>query len=303
MMYKMRSFQGERDLLRMSALAQKCFDNSLHVIDLPYRFSSWAFDDPGNVGLWEDEAGQLVGWAVVQTPFWKVDFICQPEQESSLFPEMLDWAVQRARFIRNTTFGRPSWYVSVFADASERTRMLERAGFTCQSHKGEDSWSEVLMRRPGGEPVELFSLAPGFTLRPLAGEQEAAAYVDLHRAVFRSTNMTVEWRRRMLQQPTYFRDLDLVVTAPDGRLAAFCIGWWDEQLQAGHIEPLGCHADFWLHVLGRVVLSECLRRMVEMGARDIYVQTDRQRNAAMRLYEAYGFKVVREVLVYGRDIP
>ena len=294
-------FSGEPDKIRMATLAREFFADNLHVIDLPYRFSSWAFDDPDNIGLWEDEAGQLVGWAVLQAPFWKMDFTCHPGREGTLFPELLAWALDRAGAIQNTPFGLPSWFVSIFADASEQIRMLEEAGFTCQSHLGEDSWSEVLMRRPGSEPVELFPLPPGFSVRPLAGEEEAPAYVDLHRAVFGTKNMTVEWRQGMLHHPHYCRDLDLVVTAPGGRLAAFCIGWWDEQLRVGHIEPLGRHVDYWLQVLGRVVLTENLRRLEAKGARDVYVQTDKQRNAAMRLYEAYGFKVVREVLVYRKD--
>jgi hypothetical protein len=153
-----RQLSGEPDKIRMAALAREFFADNLHVIDLPDRFSSWAFDDPGNIGLWEDEVGHLVGWAVMQTPFWKMDFACSPSREGNLYPEMLAWAVERALSIQDTSFGLPSWFVSVFADASERIRVLESSGFKCQSHLGEDSWSEVLMRRPGSEPVELFPL-------------------------------------------------------------------------------------------------------------------------------------------------
>jgi ribosomal protein S18 acetylase RimI-like enzyme len=107
----------------------------------------------------------------------------------------------------------------------------------------------------------------------------------------------------MLQHPDYVPDLDLVVTAPDGRLAAFCVCWLDRHgpEPIGQIEPLGCQADFRNSVLGRVALTEGLRRLLAHGAKMIFVETDNWRNTAFRLYESVGFDVVRDVLVYRKD--
>jgi len=41
-----RSFSTEQDKYQISALARQCSENNLHVIDLPYRLSSWALDNP-----------------------------------------------------------------------------------------------------------------------------------------------------------------------------------------------------------------------------------------------------------------
>ncbi len=91
-------------------------------------------------------------------------------------------------------------------------------------------------------------LPPGFHIRPLAGAGEIDAYVALHQAVFQSKSMNSEWRQRTLQRAEYEPDLDLVVEAPNGQLAAFCIGWLDRSRAygkpAGQIEPMGVHADF-----------------------------------------------------------
>jgi hypothetical protein len=62
-----------------------------------------------------------------------------------------------------------------------------------------------------------------------AGEVEAC--VALHRAAFDSRNMTVEWRARILVRPEYRSELDCVAVAPDGRLAAFGIGWLDRSAE------------------------------------------------------------------------
>jgi hypothetical protein len=55
-----RAYSNEQDKLLMAALSRQFFTDNLHVIDLPYRFSSWAFDDPENIRLWFDQDGQCL---------------------------------------------------------------------------------------------------------------------------------------------------------------------------------------------------------------------------------------------------
>ena len=199
-----REFSGKADLQAMAALARACPADHLHVVDLAYRFSSWAFDDPDNIALWVNPEGQLLAWAVMQTPFWTIDYACRPDADKSLHQQFLGWADSRAR---------------------------------------------------------------------------------------------------TASQPEYIADLDLVAVAPDGRLAAFCIGWLDRHTEpaCGQIEPLGVRAD-WRHLgLGRAILSEVLSRLQRYGASQIYVETDKQRNAALELYESVGFRIIQDVLVYRKD--
>jgi hypothetical protein len=105
-----RSFSQESDKYQMSALARQFAGDNLHVIDLPYRLSSWAFDNPDNIGLWFNEKQQLVAWAVLQTPFWTIDCVFDPAADLKLHPEILAWADCRARASKNTANGRPAWH-------------------------------------------------------------------------------------------------------------------------------------------------------------------------------------------------
>ena len=269
-----RPFSTEQDKYLMSALACQFAENNLHVIDLTYRLSSWAFDNPENISLWFDESQQLVAWAALQTPFWTIDYVCHPEQESHLHQEILSWADQRAQATHNTPYARPAWFVMVFSGQNNRIRDLENAGFKCQSDVGDDSWSKILMRRSSQTPVKIYEPRSGFKVRPLAGEKEVQNYVELHQSVFESKNMTVGWRTRTLQHPDYRPDLDIVVESPDGRLVAFCICWFNKNSLDGHVEPLGSHKDFRQYGLGRVALSEGLRRLQSLGAQNIFVETD-----------------------------
>lgn len=298
-----RPFSGSADLRRMMDLSNRFPADHLRRTDLPYRLSSWALDDPENTRLWFDADGELAGWAVLQPPFWTIDYALDPGAAKDLHCTILDWADGRARDVLDSAYGHPCWFINAFADQSDRIRDLEAAGFASQADVGEDSWSKVYMERPGELPVKNYRVPQGFTIRPLDGEREVEAYVALHQAVFESKNMTAEWRTRTLRHPDYTPELDLVVTAPDGRLAAFCICWLNRHgaQTIGQVEPLGCHPDFRQYALGRLALAEGLRRLQSRGAQRIYVETDNYRSTAMRLYESVGFQTIRDVLVFRKD--
>jgi len=297
------TFGGAADIQAMAALSRAFVADNLHVVDLPYRFGSWALDDPANVGLWASEGGELVGWAVMQTPFWTIDYACSPRAGGQLHREILDWASQRARQLFDTASGHPCWFVMVFGNQDRRIQDLEAAGFAWQADVGEDSWSKVLMACEAAAPLPARPVPAGFAVRPLAGESEVEAYVELHRSVFGSRNMTPEWRARTLRCPEYVPELDLVAVAPDGHIAGFCVCWLDRHGEEtyGQVEPMGVRADLVGLGLGGALLLEGLRRLLLLGARTVYVETDCYRNPALRLYESAGFRVVRDVLVYRKD--
>ena len=300
-----RPYQGAHDQQHMLALVNADQQANFHLIDLPYRFSSWAFDNPDNVGLWEDEQGALVGWAVLQTPFWAIDYACHPQMADEVHPQILTWADQRARQLVGSPFGRPIWFINVFAHQNKRIADLEAAGFASQAHVAENPWSKVLLQQAAPMVETQHKLPAGFVLRPLAGQDEVPAYVDLHRAVFESESMTVAWRARTLQQAAYQPDLDLVIVDPAGALAAFCICWFTphgiDDRPSGQIEPMGVRVDLRGQGLGQLILSEGVRRLYAQGAEQVVVETDNYRDAAFALYESVGFRVRENVLVFRKD--
>ena len=297
------SFSGDADLQRLAELVRQFPAENIHVVDLPYRLCSWSFDYPENIRLWTDEQGQLLAWAVLQVPFWTIDYAYHPKFRRELHPQLLNWANAQAGKIVGTATGHPAWFVPVLASQTERIRDLEEVGFASQENVGKNSWTQVLMKHSMQTPAER-TLPDGFHIRPLNGTGEVEAYVELHRLVFESKNMTVEWRKRTLQRPEYIADLDLVAVAPNGQLAAFCIGWLAKNEHgniSGQIEPLGAHAQYRKLGLGQAILSESLRRLQSKGATQIYVQTDNYRNAVLKLYESSGFRVIKDILMYRKD--
>lgn len=298
-----RALSVQRDLPAIEALVHDFPAGNLHVADLPYRLSSWALDDPQNVRLWFNADGRLLAWAIMQTPFWSIDYACRPDSEGKLHRQVLAWADRRARQTVDSPSARPTWFVNVFDDQVHRIADLELAGFAPQTNVGDDSWSKVLMRRRLQPSLVEHPLPAGFIIRSLGGEAEIGSYVGLHRTVFDSRNMTAGWRARTLHHPSYVPDLDLVAVAPDGSLAAFCVCWLDRHGDEpyGQIEPVGVHPDFRRQGLGKALLSEALRRLGLHGARQVCVETDNDRDAALALYESLGFREFRNIVVCRKD--
>ncbi len=301
MIYSQHTVNSDNDKERMINLASRFVDRNLHVVDLPYRLSSWALDDAQNTQLWFNDQQELVGWAVLQTPFWMVDYSIHANDETKLLPAMITWVDDRAKAIKDTPYGHDCWFFHSFTSHPHRIDVLEKAGFACQADVGECSWSKVLMQRPGNLAVQVYQPPIGFSVRPLKGLNEVEAYVNLHQTVFESKNMTLEWRKRTVEHKAHKADLDLVVEDPEGRLGAFCICWFDEETQIGHVEPLGCHPDYRSVALGRVALSHGLQRLVEAGAQKIMVETDDYRNTAFRLYEFFDFQVEEKIHIFRKN--
>ncbi|MEI6171148.1 MAG: GNAT family N-acetyltransferase [bacterium] len=64
----------------------------------------------------------------------------------------------------------------------------------------------------------------------------------------------------------YRRDLDLVVEAPSGEIAAFACLWYDDVTRAVCYEPVGTMPEYQRRGLAKAVIAEGMRRAKEMGA-------------------------------------
>jgi mycothiol synthase len=215
------------------ALADRSPLSLPHLADWPYRGASWALDAPENASVWLDDAGQLQGWAVLQTPFWAIDAVVHPAAPPALYRELLAWATTRAQELRMAKVGRPMWFVSIAATCRDQRQTLDAHGFIDVSEADIDPWSKVLFALPTESVVAEPPLPAGMTIRSLRVPQEIEPYVALHRAVFQSENMTRAWRERTTQMPGYRNELDLVLVADTGELCGFCVAWQRDRA-AGH---------------------------------------------------------------------
>jgi mycothiol synthase len=301
-----RPFRSTSDGSAILAVVHTQLQAHLHVVDLPYRLCSWAFDEPANCSVWEDANSNVLAWAVLQSPFWCIDYAIHPDAPSTTLQEVLAWADQRVQALQGTQFARPMWFVNSFKGNPDHDA-IQAFGFISQANVGEDSWTKVLFRKDATHLPTRRPLPEGFQIRPLDGKSEVDAYVALHRAVFQSESMTSAWRERTLRHPAYQPELDLVLLDTEQQLAGFCIGWFAPQGQdkqpSGQIEPMGIRSDVRGRGFGKALLIECLYRLRSAGATSLFVETDNYRDAAFRHYQAVGFEVMRDVIVYRKDYP
>lgn len=278
------AFRGEVDVPRILDLVAAMPDSCRHVVDLPWRMSSPAINEGRDAAYWEDDAGRVVGFAAWQQYWAALDVFLPPGPEARAVEEdLFAWAEARFRE-RDAERGYPLPYAMEYRDDDEERRLAEAHGFRAGD---EDVYVSLEHSLTGLPPVP--TLPDGFVLRELRGEPEAAAYAELHRAAFESTSMTAAWRARTLRMPQYRYDLDLVVAAPDGALAGFCVGWFAPTRGIAQIEPMGVHPRYQQRGLARVLLLEMLHRFKGVGAQRALLETNVERSPARRAYESVGF--------------
>jgi len=157
--------------------------------------------------------------------------------------------------------------------------------------------------RAGDEPPPERRLPPDYRLRSLRGPDEFEARVELHRAAFPASRLTVAKYERLLTVPHYRLDDDLVVEAADGSLAAFALSWYDPDGRVGELEPVGTHPDHQRRGLSRTLVTEAVRRLFLRGADVVQVYSDQAEGAAEALYAAIGFRRYATHRRYVRSRP
>lgn len=164
---------------------------------------------------------------------------------------------------------------------------LERHGYEPLDSEG---WYEHRVRSLE-EPIEIPPVPEGYLLRNVEGEADVERRVEVHRAAFNPSKVTVTAYRLLRTLPPYREDFDLVVEAPDGSFAAYALVWLDEENGVGVLEPVGTHPAHQRLGLGRAVCLEACRRLAAAGA-DTAVVGSLHGYHAGRLYAAAGFEAI-----------
>lgn len=259
------------------------------------------------IRLWE-LGGAVVGWGWFHPPGgldWFVGDGLTATEDDAVRGEILEWLDERAGRHRVANAVEPP-------DADGPPPPIE-----LETWAGED-WSEErsLLAR-GWEPTEIaltqhhqvldVELDPprvpdGYTVRTLRGPAEIPARVEVHRAAFAPSRMTVEKYEVLFEQDHYAPGHDVVAEAPDGSLASFALAWIDAIGEIGEFEPVGTHPDHQRRGVGRAVLRYGLRLMRDAGMRDAIVFSLRSNQPSEALYRSAGFTEVAVHRQYRRIV-
>ena len=168
------------------------------------------------------------------------------------------------------------------------------------------------MARSLDQPIDAMPLPEGFTIRPLDGENELAAWVETFNLSFidhwNHHDMTIERRLHWMKSLDYGRSY-LVAVAPDATLAAFSycsIETANNQrmgVRDGWVADLGTRRGYRKRGLARALLTASMRRLKDAGMDTAKLGVDTQNpNGALRLYELVGFQKVETWLSYVKNV-
>lgn len=294
-----RSFAGENDYELVRSLlvevdADRSHSSYCTIGDLDWWRSTE--EDPESIRLmriWFD-SDRAVGMVWPDNKS-RADVIVHPDHPD-LLSVMLEWAEEQTFNANNEALVT----LETWSNGQDTTRsdVLRARGY----EQGEPAY-RYFSRDLNGINQEP-SLPAGYAIRDMqsAAADDIQRRIDVHRAAFAPSKMTVAKHQRAMASPTYRPELDLVVATEDGSFAAFTIVWFDEANRTGLFEPVGTHPDHQRRGLGRAIMAEGFRRMSAVGATRALVLTGPDNIGANRLYTASGFHVVDENISWTKKL-
>ena len=242
---------------------------------------------------------KLVGFAFVDD-FNNLRFEIDTQYRSAqLEREIIAWGVSCLKKRNVDTGTDNSLDASFSGDNTWQIALLEQYGFV------RTDLRTLHYQRSMIKPIMAPVLPPGFSLRCVEGKDEVDKLVTLHRAAFGTDKMTVEKRLAIMQAPLYDPELDLVVKAPNGELAAFCICGLDDASGpeiTGFTDLVGTHPLFQKRGLGKAIVTAGLDRLRTRGAAIVGLSTSSKNLPMQRLAEALDFTCVSEKLWFSKKV-
>lgn len=288
-------------------------DDDILVGELQSFVDSPDVDKRRDLHWWRDSRSNLIGFGqlFISEQNDEIEgylyFDLHPTRRSdTLGTEILQWSEERLREVGKERDLPLKLRTKSRDDKSDRRLLLEKQGFTTER-------SFLTMACSLEETLSSCALPPGFTLKQVSWEQDLKAWVELFNESFidhwNHHDLTVATARYWLNRPHYRPELNLIAVAPNGTLAAFCIGYINQEENAhnrcseGWIKLLGTRRGFRKLGLGRAILLAQMRQLKAVGIEQVKLGVDAQSlTSATRLYQSVGFYPVNTWLSYVKEI-
>lgn len=283
-----RPYRGEADYAQMLRLHRDIYC----VVRGPICCTAgelewWRFqeNDPdaeiASAHLWERSDGRLVAYAWPGPTY--TNLIVHPNDRELLEP-ILVWSEER---MQSHVDQLAELTTEAVESDTEHVGILRQRGYA-RTGQGRD-WRIRSLETALPE----FDVPPGYAVRHLDSPE------DLRQ---RAALTEHPYAAHLARAPTYRADLNLAIAAPDGRFAAFCTAWLDEQNRIGVFEPVECLPDFRRRGLTRAMMCEAMRRLERLGASEACIVNRSENVPAGRLYESLGFQVVGRITEWRKAI-
>lgn len=304
-----RSFKGYKDLEFMRSLlitGRRAANGTyyVHIGDLSW-WIYYTYPDQElweHIYLWESSQGdgELEGWALLDPQSCTFDVFVHPAlRGSERSKKMYIWAEERAAEIVASQGGNDISTIWILSDDQVLVSLLVGRGF----EREQDF--HVHMTRALDQELPQAVLPHGFQVRDMNDEKNTEQRAIASYKAFRSRTPWERYFKRYRNfrlSPIYVPEHDLVISAPDGRVASFCLIWLDEVNHVGLFEPVGTHPEFQRLGLAKAVMLEGLQRMRTAGMQTAIVNTEHNNLGAQKLYQTVGFQKTKRLYAYTKKL-
>jgi mycothiol synthase len=257
-------FPSLRDFfITLGAEAQRTGTWHLGNLVIGLYFEPLAIHD---IQLWHNVQGSLIGlgWYDIGSGWLGIQLHPHWQDNHGIKAHILIWGEAQVRIHSATTSIRRLQVVALAHDSDSMT-------FLAHQEFVRESFTLLRMQQSLTHPINPIQLSEGWEIRHIRSTAEASLRAILYRDVWGQSKLELAGYQRMQGAADYRAELDLVVVAPDGNYVAFCTCWFDSVNRTGLIEPMGTLPTFRRGGYGRAVLTEGLRRLQALGAREVFV--------------------------------
>lgn len=275
-----RQWKHPEDDLAVQHLAQQLWPIGLHPGGLAWETATDQLPEHTAVA---ERDGRVVAWAGIDhyndDDLWgKGDY--GAVHGADLDPEagdtLLAWVLNKHREHKTLS-------VPVYHGDEALASILSRSGFTATGQTLNGMFHPAAAQPP--------TWPEGYRARAFQPGEETAR-VEVHKQAWQPATMPWPEHLRDRFDPAsesrfsaarftrvratllYTSDLDLVVEAPDGTLAACCTVWFDATSGCAEIEPLGVAPEHRRRGLATCLVHEVCARVGALGGREVYINSE-----------------------------
>jgi mycothiol synthase len=304
---KSRPFAGADDLDRYVELLRRVIEADGDGLDFSIDdiTAEWIDEEPGwerSLLVWDDGRHMAAAIGV-----WRERADDQPRAYSSLdihpesrSPEFIDDVVSALLTLTGDLAGAAvDLRIGCSSGQQWKRDGLERNGFTA------DRFFHRMTLRLEAPPAPVIVPA-GFTIRPIAGVDEADAWVDAFNVGFAdhydAATYTVEEKLAYMERVQYCPGTDLVLIDDVTGVIGVCY-CEIERIEGGPpqawIRSIAIRPEFRGKGLGRLLLNAAIRALYDAGQSQMWLSVDTENGSgALGLYESAGFRPSNLRLVY-----
>lgn len=178
-------------------------------------------------------------------------------------------------------------------DAAWFGEALSRLGFGSEPGDGQE-WEYDPAR------VSVPALPDGHRFASAADGLDPRSVSECIVRAFGRSGELVGLLERLATNPFHDPGLSMAVTTTDGAVVAYCQGTVDPVSGVGGIDPVVTHPDHQRKGLGKAVVSECLSRQADRGARMVFIGSAAEPAPETNLYRSLGPVAASRTIVWSR---